>query len=39
MQGRNKFVDKDGTEFNDIQDVLVEMLKTLIDDINMEGLS
>lgn len=39
LQGRNKFVDKDGTEFNDIQDVLVEMLKTLIDDINMEGLS
>lgn len=39
FQGRNKFVDKDGTEFNDIQDVLVEMLKTLIDDINMEGLS
>lgn len=38
LQGRNKFVDKDGTEFNDIQDVLVEMLKTLIDDINMEGL-
>lgn len=39
LQGRNKFVDKDGTEFNDIQDVLVEMLKTLIGDINMEGLS
>lgn len=39
LQGGNKFVDKDGTEFNDIQDVLVEMLKTLIDDINMEGLS
>lgn len=39
LQGRNKFVDKDGTEFNDIQDVLVEMLKTLIDDINTEGLS
>lgn len=39
LQGRNKLVDKDGTEFNDIQDVLVEMLKTLIDDINMEGLS
>lgn len=39
LQGRNKFVDKDGTEFNDIQDVLVEMLKTLIDDINMEDLS
>lgn len=38
LQGRNKFVDKDGTEFNDIQDVLVEMLKTLIDDINIEGI-
>ncbi len=39
LQGRNKIVDSDGTELNDIQDVLVEMLKTLIDDINMKGLS
>lgn len=39
LQGRNKIVDSDGTEFNDIQDVLVGMLKSLIDDINMEDLS
>lgn len=39
LQGRNKFVDSAGTELNDIQDVLMEMLETLIDDFNMEELS
>ena len=30
LQGRNKLVDSDGTELNDMQDVLSEMLKKLI---------
>lgn len=30
LQGRNKLVDSDGTELNDKQDVLSEMLKKLI---------
>ena len=39
LQGRNKPIDNDGMELNDIQDVLMEMLKTLIDDTNMEDQS
>lgn len=35
LQGRNKFFDSDGTELNDIQDVLCKMLKELI---GMESL-
>ena len=38
LHGRNKVVDSDGREHNDIQDVLVKMLKTLIDD-SIEELS
>lgn len=38
-QDKNKFVDSNGRELKDIQDVLVEMLKTLIDDITMKYLS
>ena len=30
LQGRNKFVDSAGTELNDIQDVLMEMLETCL---------
>lgn len=39
LHGRNKIVDSDGRAHDDIQDVLVKMLKILIDDINMEELS
>nr|DAL52687.1 MAG TPA_asm: hypothetical protein [Caudoviricetes sp.] len=35
---RNKFIDDDGTEFDDIQEVLMKILKTLIDD-NIDNLS
>lgn len=28
---RNKFVDSDGTEYNDVQDVLLDMLRTIIE--------
>jgi len=36
LQGWGKFADSDGTEPNDIQDVLMKMLKALIDDMDIE---
>lgn len=31
MQGKSKFVDADGTEYNDVQDVLINMLNLIIE--------